>query len=155
MGKNYTYENKIESRWRDTLIVCTTMFSSGPLDHEGLVYLASRGSSSSSSNKDPVEVLESSMDSEKSRKGVVRNNKNQKTRSKGPRPTDQDQKEWAPLMYFVHAVAGSIVAMMHKLGMFRLRINYGVKSVLEHLFDHILVTLNCLISSDDERNSSR
>ena len=73
----------------------------------------------------------------------------------GPEPNDQDQKEWAPFLYFTHAVAGSMIAMMHKLGMFRLRINYGVKAVLDHLCDHILVTLHCLITSDDERNSSR
>ena len=79
----------------------------------------------------------------------------QKTRSKGPKPTDQDQKEWAPFVYFVHAVAGSIIAMMHKMGMYRLRINYGVESVLTYLGNHILATLDRLISPDDERCSSR
>jgi hypothetical protein len=78
MGKNYPYENKIESRWKDTLIVCTIMHSSGPADEEGLLYLSSHARTS----QNPVEKLESSMDTEKSRKGVVRNNKNQKNKSK-------------------------------------------------------------------------
>jgi hypothetical protein len=68
---------------------------------------------------------------------------------------DQDQKEWAPLLYFVHAVAGSVVAMMHKMGMYRLRINYGVKEVLDYLCNHITATLSCMIATQDERNSPR
>jgi hypothetical protein len=78
MGKNYAYEPKIESRWRDTLIVCTIMYSSGQLDLEGMLYLSLRDGA----NQGPVEVLENKMDSEVSRKGVVRNNRSQKTRSK-------------------------------------------------------------------------
>lgn len=73
----------------------------------------------------------------------------------GPKPDDQDKKEWAPFLYFVHAVAGSIVAMMHKMGMYRLRINYGVRVVLDYLVDHMLATLKCLISTEDERCSPR
>lgn len=79
MGKNYPFENKIESRWRDTLIVCSVMYSSGPLDYSGVVYLSSRGD-----NQDPVEMLEDKMDAEVSRKGVVRKNRDQKNRTKVP-----------------------------------------------------------------------
>ena len=79
----------------------------------------------------------------------------QKTRSKGPEPTDQDQKEWAPFLYFTHAVAGSIVAMMHKMGNFRLRINYGYKMVIHYLADNVLATLAPLIDAADERCFSR
>ena len=72
------------------------------------------------------------------------------TRLQGPRPTDQDQKLWAPFMYFTHSVAGTLVAMMHKLGMYRLRINYGVTSVTQYLYDYVTSTLECLIDKDDK-----
>lgn len=78
MGKNYAYENKIESRWKDTLIVCTIMHSSGPADVEGMLYLSSR----SKSSENPVEKLEMMMDSKSCRKGVVCSNGSQKTKSK-------------------------------------------------------------------------
>ncbi len=45
--------------------------------------------------------------------------------------------------------------MMHKLGMFKLRINYGVKAVSDFLFHHEMSTLGCLIDSHDENNASR
>ncbi len=73
----------------------------------------------------------------------------------GPRPSDKDQKEWAPFLYFVHAVAGSIIAMMHKMGMIRLRTNYGVRSALDYMCDHVMSTLLCLIVAEDIRNASR
>lgn len=155
MGKNNAYENKIEARWRDTLIVCTIMPSSGPVDVEGMLYLSTRGRNSGFGGGDPLEEMENRMDCDVVRKGVVRWNKDQKTRSKGPSPSDQDQKDWAPFLYFVHAVAGTIIAMMHKMGMFRLRINYGVKMVINYLADHLLSTLSCLIVAEDERGSSR
>ena len=132
--------------------MCTIMHSSGPLDHEGMLYLTHRGQSSSA---DPIDQMETNMDGTSCRKGVVRSNKDSKMRNRGPKPNDQEQKEWAPFIYFVHAVAGSIVAMMHKMGMIRLRLNYGVKSILEHLCNHVGETLACLIVADDERNSSR
>lgn len=58
-------------------------------------------------------------------------------------------------MYFVHSVAGSMISMMHKLGMFRLRINYGVKAISDYLFHYEMSTLGCLIDSQDENNASR
>ena len=64
---------------------------------------------------------------------------------KGPRPTDEDQKLWAPLLYFTHAVAGNMVAMMHKLGMFKLRIGYGVKKVSDMLYNYETTYLACII----------
>ena len=95
MGKNYPYENKIESRWRDTLIVCTIMASSGPVDTDGLLYLSTNRNASSNrralqnanqqqgnnnqhqdgDDVDCIEQLEDKMDAEVSRKGVVRANK--------------------------------------------------------------------------------
>lgn len=82
MGKNQPYESKIEERWRHTLIVCTVMASSGPVDTDGMLYLSMGPSSLHNGARNPVESIEDSMDAEVSRKGVVRNNKDQKTRSK-------------------------------------------------------------------------
>ena len=71
-------------------------------------------------------------------------------RGQGPRPSDKDQKLWAPFLYFTNSVAGTLVAMMHKLGMYRLRINYGVMDVSQYLYDCVASTLNCLIDKDEE-----
>lgn len=73
----------------------------------------------------------------------------------GPRPNDKEQKLWAPFMYFVHSVAGSMIAMMHKLGMFRLRINYGVADVSNYLKEFLQSTLACFIDGDDENHVNR
>lgn len=67
----------------------------------------------------------------------------------------QDQKQWAPLLYFVHSVAGTVVGMMHKLGMFKLRINYGVKMISDYLYGFELTSLRCFINDGDEANASR
>ena len=80
MGKNNPFENKIEARWRDTLIVCTVMASSGPPDIDGMLYLSTRNSLLSGGGRhhvtrDPVEILENKMEKDVSRKGVVRGNK--------------------------------------------------------------------------------
>lgn len=76
-------------------------------------------------------------------------------RAQGPRPSDKDQKLWAPLLYFTHSIAGTLVAMMHKLGTYRLRINYGVLQVSQFLYDNVTSTLNCLIDKEDESAASR
>jgi hypothetical protein len=73
----------------------------------------------------------------------------------GPRPSDKDQKAWAPLHYFVHSVAGTVIAMMNKLGTFKLQINYGVKSVSDYLFQYAISTLGCFIDTCDEDHASR
>ena len=73
----------------------------------------------------------------------------------GPRPTDEDQALWAPMTYFVHSVAGTMIAMMHKLGMFRLRINYGVKAMSDYLFNFECDALACLVDKEDVANQSR
>lgn len=44
---------------------------------------------------------------------------------------------------------------MHKLGMYRLRINYGVAQVAQYLYDNVTATLKCLIDKDDESAASR
>lgn len=41
MGKNFAYEGKTETRYRDILIVCNVQPSSGPIDMEGLTKQAS------------------------------------------------------------------------------------------------------------------
>lgn len=73
----------------------------------------------------------------------------------GPRPTDEDQKLWAPLLYFTHAVAGNMVAMMHKLGMFKLRIGYGVKKVSDMLYNYETTYLACIIEDGALADVSR
>lgn len=75
--------------------------------------------------------------------------------AQGPRPTNEDQKLWAPLLYFVHSVAGTMVAMMHKLGMYRLRINYGVKAISDLLFNFECEELACLVDKEDVPHQTR
>jgi hypothetical protein len=41
-GKNFTYEAKTESRWRDMLLVCNVLESSGPIDTQGLLYMTNK-----------------------------------------------------------------------------------------------------------------
>ena len=59
------------------------------------------------------------------------------------------------MLYFVHSVAGTMIAMMHKLGMFRLRINYGTKAVSDYLFNFECEALACLVDKEDTPNQSR
>lgn len=95
---------------------------------------------------DPIQMLEEEMDIDIHllRKGVVQKNRNIKGKNKGPRPTDQDQKQWAPLLYFVHSVAGTVISMMHKLGMFKLRISYGIKMVSDYLYTFGICSCMCV-----------
>jgi hypothetical protein len=55
----------------------------------------------------------------------------------------------------VHSVAGTVIAMMNKLGTFKLQINYGVKSVSDYLFHYVTSTLSSFIDTGDEDHSSR
>ena len=48
-----------------------------------------------------------------------------------------------------------MISMMHKLGMFKLRINYGVKMISDYLFNFANQTLDCFVDSNDEANASR
>lgn len=59
------------------------------------------------------------------------------------------------MLYFVHSVAGTMVAMMHKLGMYRLRINYGVKAMSDYLFNFECEALACFVDKEDTPNQSR
>ena len=108
MAKNYLYENRTESRFRDLIIVCNVQASSGPTDVEGLYYrvngasnrlgalavqAASRDSFDESRDaptrggkekRKTLEVFENDMDEGKHRKGIVRSNSDSKTRHKVP-----------------------------------------------------------------------
>ena len=102
-----------------------------------------------------MKEMEDGMDARLFRRGVVRSDANPKCKNKGPRPGSKDQKLWAPLNYFVHSVSGTIIAMMHKLGMFRLQINYGVAMVSRYLYDHVSTTLKCFMDENDQTYSGR
>ena len=139
------------------------------MDTAGLYYMVNARGRGSAGNNAPnaapnvddesmceaMDRLEDGMDADLYRKGVIRNNTNPKCRNKGPRPTDKDQKLWAPFLYFVNSVAGSLVAMMHKLGMYRLRINYGVFQISQYLFDNATSTLADLIHQGDGASAAR
>jgi hypothetical protein len=169
-------------RYRDLLIVCNVQASSGPNDTEGLYYMLDKdsngadGAGADAKNmRKLMDKFEDGMDMDLFRRGVMRNNAGTKCNSKvcafllcvyvlfmpnqcfvqGPRPGDKDQKLWAPFLYFTHSVAGTLVAMMHKLGMYRLRINYGVVSVTQYLYDYVTSTLKDFIDKDDESAASR
>lgn len=45
--------------------------------------------------------------------------------------------------------------MMHKLGMFKLRISYGVKMISDYLYNFETVSLACFMDATDEANASR
>jgi hypothetical protein len=98
-GKNFLYEGKTEARYRDMLIVCNIVASSGPNDMEGLLYrvngLGNRvgaTDTTSSDHQNPqhagkknsktMEEFEDGMDSELFRGGVVRSNTNPKCKNK-------------------------------------------------------------------------
>lgn len=175
IGKNFLYEKKTEERYRDMLIVCNIQPSNGPVDLDGMHRALSAAASSSavatttgSATASTVAAPSSSRRRARQggggledgvdrtmRKGVVRTNASSKSKAKGPKPTDEDQREWAPLHYFVNAVSGSVVAMMNKMGFYKLRINYGVKDVSLYMYNHIIATLRCFFDSADEVNASR
>jgi hypothetical protein len=167
MGKNYIFEKKTESRYMDMLIVCNVQESNGPMDKDGLRYMAAsaagpaartqRGARGDSpvTLQGIIESMEDGMDAGVQRKGVVRTSNSSKCRNKGPRPSDKDQQMWAPMHYFVHSVAGTVIAMMHKLGMISLEIDYGVASVSRYLYDYAVSTLGCLMDSNDETYAGR
>lgn len=172
IGKNFLYEKKTEERYRDMLIVCNIQPSNGPVDLEGMhralsaavsatatataaaAAASSSAAAAATNNNRRQGGLEDGVD-KTMRKGVVRTNASSKSKAKGPKPTDEDQREWAPLHYFVNGVAGSVVAMMNKMGFYKLRINYGVKDVSLYLYNHIIATLRCFFDSADEVNASR
>lgn len=76
-------------------------------------------------------------------------------RTQGPQPEDQDQKLWAPLNYYVFSVSGNVVGLIHKVGAINLRINYGVKSIVDFMGKFIDSTLTSLIDNKDKGNASR
>jgi hypothetical protein len=68
---------------------------------------------------------------------------------------DKDQKKWAPLHFFVPAVAGSLVAMTNKLGSWDMGVTKGFKAVSDYMYHYECSKLSCLISEYDENNASR
>ncbi len=52
-------------------------------------------------------------------------------------------------------MAGTVIALMNKLGLFSLEINYGIRSVSHYLRGHELSTLSDFIDGDDLSNASR
>jgi hypothetical protein len=93
VGKNLLYSHAVESRFRDLLIVCNVQASNGPIDEDGLYYLANAQSSSTSSGgssnhrrnrnaedapprktrrTDALQQMEDELDKEADREGVVR-----------------------------------------------------------------------------------
>jgi hypothetical protein len=98
MGKNFIFENRTETRYRDLLIVCNVQASSGPVDMEGLYYHVSGAAgrmlmmgeagagpaqlAGSEHSPKTLEDCENGMDLSMSRKGVVRSNTNPKCKNK-------------------------------------------------------------------------
>jgi hypothetical protein len=93
VGKNLLYSHAVESRFRDLLIVCNVQASNGPIDEDGLYYLANAQSNSTSSGgssnhrqnrnaedapprktrrTDALQQMEDELDKEADREGVVR-----------------------------------------------------------------------------------
>jgi hypothetical protein len=68
---------------------------------------------------------------------------------------DKDQKKWAPLHFFVPAIAGSLVAMTNKLGSWDMGVTKGFKAVSDFMYHYECSKLSCLISEYDENNASR
>ncbi len=89
------------------------------------------------------------------RQRILRNSQNSKCSNKGPRPTHEDLKKWAPAHFFVHAASGNLAGLMHKMGMFRMRINYGVASVSRYLFDYLKSTLKSFMNDVDQNAAGR
>jgi hypothetical protein len=147
-AKNYFYEGKTESRWLDLTIVCNVMFSSGPPDLAG-VFRRMSGES------DALEKAAQTYDATNLNRVPVSATTGVKGKKKGDKPQDKDQKKWAPLHYFVPAVAGSLVAMTNKLGSWNMGLSPGFKLVSDFLFAIVNTRLPCLISEYDDNNASR
>ena len=70
-------------------------------------------------------------------------------------PGEIHQKQWAPFLYFVPAIAGTGIGLCNKLGSWRLPINYAVKSACDFCFTVIQEHFKALMQPDDWRNASR
>lgn len=66
--------------------------------------------------KDAFEEAEEGEDRNELRRGIISTSVNQKDKKKGDKPSDEDQKLWAPMNYFCFWTAGINVAMMNKMG---------------------------------------
>lgn len=161
----FRYSSDIQERMNNVVVVCNKQASSGPVDKEGLRYRAanaryqpSGGAATAGGVMGPpktLEEVENRMDGRAVRKGVVRCNPDLQYKTKGPQPSDKEQMLWAPLTYFVYSVAGNVVVLMNKMGMFKLSINYGVKTVCDYLCKYVNSSLQCFVSPEDQTNSSR
>jgi hypothetical protein len=147
-AKNYFYEGKTESRWLDLTIVCNLMYSSGPPDLAG-AFRRMGGEC------DDMEKAALTYDATNLNRTSVSITADSKAKKKGDKPLDKDQKKWAPLHYFVPAVAGSLIAMTNKLGSWNMGLSPGVKAVSGYVFSLIHTRLRCLVSEYDENNASR
>jgi hypothetical protein len=147
MSKNYFYEGKTESRFRDLSIVCNVMYSSGPPDLAGVFRRMS-------GDTDDIEKAEETHDVSNLHRAAG-GTTGARSKKKGDRPQAKDQKKWAPLHFFVPAVAGSIVAMTNKLGSWNMNINTGVKAISDYMYHYVCSKLSCLIAEYDEANASR
>ena len=116
-------------------------------------------SNSDLSDKDMDKVLaafEDEMENEYClRKRILRNSQNPKCSNKGPRPSHEDLKKWAPFHSSVHSAAGNFMGLMHKAGMYLLRINYGVAAVSRFTFDFMSEALKCLMNEEDMNAKGR
>jgi hypothetical protein len=148
LAKNYFYEGKAESRFLDLSIVCNVMYSSGPPDLAG-VFRRMSGES------DALEKAEETHDASNLNRSSVPGATGARSKKKGDKPQDRDQKKWAPLHYFVPAIAGSLVAMTNKLGSWNMGISPGFKAVSDYMYHYECSKLSCLITEYDENNASR
>jgi hypothetical protein len=148
LAKNYFYECKAESRFLDLTIVCNIMYSSGPPDLAGVFRRLDDESVD-------VEKAEERHDVSNLNRSSVAGAGGARSKKKGDKPQDKDQRKWAPLHFFVPATAGSLVAMTNKLGSWNMGISPGFKLVSDYMYHYECRNLNCLITEYDENNASR
>jgi hypothetical protein len=124
------------------------MYSSGPPDLAG-VFRRMSGES------DDIEKAEETLDMTHLNRLSATGNGGARSKKKGDKPQDKDQKKWAPLHYFVPAIAGSLVAMTNKLGSWNMGVSLGFKEVSNYMYHYACSKLNCLITEYDANNASR
>lgn len=173
MAKNFFFEGKTETRYVDLLIVCNVLCSSFPVDLRGMMrrgngeldaFEAAEVFSQLSLNLHSqlhsqllidFKKIQEVTDRNVLRRGIISTAVNQKDKKKGDKPTDMDQKLWAPLHYFCYWTAGISVGMMNKMGSWNMLVDYGFRGVSDYLYHYEISTLQCIISEIDLSNASR
>lgn len=148
--KNNFFEPQVEARFRDLSIVANVMYTNAEPDMEGATRLLS-------SALDSFDDAEAALDADSMRRLPAKvGTGSSRSRKKGSQPTDiAEQRRWAPLLYFAHALAGNVIGIANKSGAFTMAVNYLVVHIMDFMYKGFYNDIRCLVSEDDCNNASR